>query len=121
MGLIYKPLGLILSLLAGLLGKMIFDFVWEKVDDQEPPEATTEETSWGRLGAVAAIQGVIFRVTRFAVDVWGAVGGAGSAGATSRGRGRGRSAPSPTEHEASLRQGRQRRFEGGEVPDQQEI
>ena len=74
MGLIYKPFGLILGLLAGLLGKKIFDFVWEKVDDEEPPEPTTEETSWRRLIAAAAVQGVIFRVTRFAVDRWGAIG-----------------------------------------------
>jgi hypothetical protein len=66
MGLIYKPFGVILGLLAGLLGKKIFDFVWEKVDD--------EETSWRRLIAAAAVQGVIFRVTRFAVDRWGAIG-----------------------------------------------
>ena len=74
MGLIYKPFGIILGIVAGLLGKKAFDFVWEKIDDQEPPEATTEEATWSRVLAAAAVQGVIFRVVRFAVDRWGAIG-----------------------------------------------
>jgi hypothetical protein len=74
MGVIYKPFGIILGLLAGQVGKKLFDFVWTKVDDQEPPEATTEDTTWGRLLAAAAVQGVIFRVTRFVVDRYGAIG-----------------------------------------------
>ncbi len=74
MGVIYKPFGIILSLIAAQLGKKAFDFVWTKIDDQEPPEATTEDATWGRLIAVAAVQGVIFRVVRFVVDRYGAIG-----------------------------------------------
>jgi hypothetical protein len=74
MALIYKPIGIVLGLLAAVLGKRVFNFVWTKVDDEEPPEPTTEETSWRRLLAAAATQGVIFRVTRVAVDRYGAIG-----------------------------------------------
>ena len=74
MGVIYKPFGIILGLLGGLVGKKLFDFVWTKIDDEEPPKATTEETSWPRLLAVATVQGVIFRVTRFVIDRYGAIG-----------------------------------------------
>ena len=74
MGLLYKPFGLVLGIIGGLLGKRVFDFVWEKVDDQEPPEPTTQETSWRRLLAAAAVQGMIFRTVRFAIDRWGAIG-----------------------------------------------
>jgi hypothetical protein len=74
MGVIYKPFGIILGLIGGLVGKKLFDFVWTKIDDQEPPEATTEETSWPRLLFAAAVQGVIFRVTRFVIDRYGAIG-----------------------------------------------
>jgi Protein of unknown function (DUF4235) len=74
MGVIYKPIGLTLGILAGLVGKKLFELVWQKLDDQEPPKATTEETTWQRLIAVAAVQGVVFRVTRFAVDRYGAKG-----------------------------------------------
>jgi hypothetical protein len=74
MGLIYKPIGLVLGIIAGLLGKRIFDFVWTKVDDEEPPEATTEEASWPRVLVAAAVQGMIFKSTRAVVDRYGAIG-----------------------------------------------
>jgi hypothetical protein len=74
MGLIYKPIGIVLGILAALLGKRLFTFVWTKIDDEEPPEATTELTSWRKLLAVATVQGVIFRVTRVTVDRYGAIG-----------------------------------------------
>lgn len=74
MGLIYKPIGLILGLLAGVLGKKLFDFLWTKIDDEEPPEATTRDVSWPRLLVTAAVQGVILRTVRFAVDRYGAIG-----------------------------------------------
>jgi Protein of unknown function (DUF4235) len=74
MGLIYKPIGLVLGILGGLLGKKLFDFVWTKIDDEEPPEATTRDVAWPRLLGAAALQGVIFRTVRFAVDRYGAIG-----------------------------------------------
>ena len=74
MALIYKPFGILLGILAGLLGKRVFNFAWEKIDDQDPPKATTEETSWRRLIAASAVQGVIFKVVRVVVDRYGAIG-----------------------------------------------
>jgi hypothetical protein len=70
----YKPFGLILGVLAGVLGRKLFDFVWAKIDDREPPEATTLHTSWRRVIAVAALEGAIFKITRNAVDRGGAFG-----------------------------------------------
>jgi hypothetical protein len=74
MGLIYRPFGIMLGLIAGLAGKKLFEFVWTKIDDREPPEATTQEATWRRVLAVAALEGVIFRTTRVAVDRYGAIG-----------------------------------------------
>ena len=74
MGLIYKPFAVIIGLIGGIVGRKIFDFVWTKVDDQEPPGALTEETTWPRLLAAAAIQGMIFRVTRYVIERHGAIG-----------------------------------------------
>jgi hypothetical protein len=74
MALIYKPFGIVLGLLAGMLGKKAFDFVWTKIDDEEPPEATTQDATWPRLLTAAAVQGVLFRTIRFAVDRYGAIG-----------------------------------------------
>jgi hypothetical protein len=72
MKLLYKPFGIIFGLLGGLLGKRLFDFVWTKIDDEEPPEATTQEAPWGKILLTAALQGMIFRGTRALVDREGA-------------------------------------------------
>ena len=45
-----------------------------KIDEEDPPKATTQETSWGKLLSAAAVQGVIFKMTRVVVDRYGAVG-----------------------------------------------
>ena len=74
MGAIYKPFGIIIGLLAGQLGKKIFDFVWKKIDDEDPPKPTTEEADWSKILFAAAVQGVIFRMTRVVVDRYGAKG-----------------------------------------------
>jgi hypothetical protein len=74
MGVIYKPFGIVLGILGGLLGKRVFNFVWEKLDEQDPPKATTQETTWQRLLAAAAVQGMIFRTVRVVVDRYGALG-----------------------------------------------
>jgi Protein of unknown function (DUF4235) len=69
---VYKPIGLILGLLSGLVGKKIFDFVWEKLDDEDPPKGTTKNAPWGKIFAAAALQGMIFKATRVIVDRQGA-------------------------------------------------
>ena len=74
MGLIYKPFGIFLGIAAALLGKRIFNFAWTKIDDEDPPKATTEQTTWARLLAASAVQGVIFKVVRVVVDRYGAIG-----------------------------------------------
>jgi hypothetical protein len=74
MKLIYKPFGLILGLIAGLLSKKLFDAVWGVFDKDEPPKATTRDADWSKVLAAAAVQGVTFKVTRAAVDRAGAKG-----------------------------------------------
>ena len=71
---IYKPIGLTLGILSGLVPKRIFDFVWTKIDDEDPPKGTTQRAPWGKVLAAAALQGMIFKSTRVVVDRYGAVG-----------------------------------------------
>jgi hypothetical protein len=71
---IYKPIGLIMGILSALVAKRIFNFVWTKVDDEDPPKGTTENAPWSKILSAAAIQGVIFKITRVVVDRYGAVG-----------------------------------------------
>ncbi|MDW5594966.1 DUF4235 domain-containing protein [Conexibacter stalactiti] len=74
MKLIYKPFGIVVGIVAGLLARKLFTFVWSKIDDEEPPEATTQLASWPRVVTAAAVQGVTFSVTRAVVDRAGARG-----------------------------------------------
>jgi hypothetical protein len=74
MKVLYRPIGLVLGLLAGLAGKRIFDFAWTKIDDEDPPKGTTQQAPWGKVLAAAALQGVIFKTTRVVVDRYGAKG-----------------------------------------------
>ena len=74
MKLLYKPFGIILGILAGLLGTRLFDFAWTKIDDEEPPKGTTARAPWAKVLGAAALQGVIFRTTRVAVARYGAIG-----------------------------------------------
>ena len=66
--ILYKPIGIVMGILAGFLGKKIFDFVWGKIDEEEPPKPNTEWVTWGKLLSAAALQGMIFKVVRAAVD-----------------------------------------------------
>jgi uncharacterized membrane protein YeaQ/YmgE (transglycosylase-associated protein family) len=74
MKLIYKPFGLILGIVAGLVGRRLFDFAWQKIDNEEPPKGTTLESTWPKIIGAAALQGVIFKVVRVVVDRYGAIG-----------------------------------------------
>ncbi|MEA2391742.1 MAG: hypothetical protein QOK31_1851 [Solirubrobacteraceae bacterium] len=74
MKFLYKPFGIIFGILAGVLSKKLFEQLWGLIDEEEPPEATTKQTSWPKVLGAAAVEGVTFKVTRAAVDRAGARG-----------------------------------------------
>ena len=74
MSFIYKPFGFILGIVAGLIGRRLFDYTWTKIDDAEPPKGITEQAAWPKILTAAALQGVIFQTTRVIVDRYGAMG-----------------------------------------------
>jgi hypothetical protein len=68
MTLLFKPFSIIAGLLAGFIGKKLFEQVWGLFDDEEPPEAEHRNAEWGKIIAAAALEGAIFRATKEAVD-----------------------------------------------------
>jgi hypothetical protein len=74
MKLIYKPIGLLLGLAAGAIGRLIFSKLWGVIEEEEPPEPTTERASWPKVLLAAGMQGLIFRTVEVAVDRLGAMG-----------------------------------------------
>jgi len=68
MKLLFIPIGVITGLVAGFLGKKVFDGLWGLVDEEEPPEAEHREIAFGKMVLANALQGAIFRATRAAAD-----------------------------------------------------
>ena len=73
--LLYRPLGIVFSVLGGLIASTIFKQVWKRVSDQEDsPKALESEYGWKEIVPAAALQGAIFGVVKAAVDRGGAKG-----------------------------------------------
>jgi H+/Cl- antiporter ClcA len=66
--ILFAPLGIITGIIAGLIGKNLFEFVWGRIDDQEAPEPSHLKTTWPKVVLAAGIEGAIFRATRAATD-----------------------------------------------------
>jgi len=74
MTLIYKPIAVALGLLAGFVGRKLFEQVWGVIDDEEPPKPNTQRATWAKVLGAAALEGLIFRAVRAAVERAGASG-----------------------------------------------
>ncbi len=72
MRLLYKPFGVLVGLAGGIAARRLFDAIWGRIDETEPPTATTEQATWPRVVGAAALQGATFAATRAAVDRAGA-------------------------------------------------
>jgi Protein of unknown function (DUF4235) len=66
--LLFTPLSIVLGLIAGLVGKKIFEQIWGLIDKDEPPDPKHRETTWVKLIAALALEGAIFRAVRGLVD-----------------------------------------------------
>jgi hypothetical protein len=66
--LFFAPFSIVGGLIAGFVGKKLFEQVWGLVDSEEPPDGSVRRTTWAKLLAATAIEGAIFRATRAAVD-----------------------------------------------------
>jgi Protein of unknown function (DUF4235) len=64
MSLVFKPIGILSGVLAGLLGKKIFGLVWGLIDDQSPPEPKYRRIALGKLVVALVLEGAIFRLLR---------------------------------------------------------
>src|SRR5215472_8544426 len=67
--MLIKIMGLLASVLGGLLASAIVKKIWEVTPgDDEAPEATDTRRSWGEILTAAALQGAIFAVIRAAIE-----------------------------------------------------
>ncbi|MGX1548919.1 DUF4235 domain-containing protein [Streptomyces adustus] len=69
----YKPVGLVLGVLGGMIAASLFKRTWKLVgQDGDAPDATDEERAWAEILAAAVLQGAIFGGVKAAVERGGA-------------------------------------------------
>jgi hypothetical protein len=66
--ILFAPLSIAAGIVAGVLGRQLFELVWGRIDEEEAPEPSQHRTNWGKVLAAAAIQGAIFALVRAATD-----------------------------------------------------
>jgi hypothetical protein len=68
MKLVFAPISIVAGLLAGMVGKKIFERLWGLVDDEEPPRPEHREFSWPKLIGALLVEGAIFRLAKGLTD-----------------------------------------------------
>jgi hypothetical protein len=67
--LVYRLLGMLVSIGGGVLASAIFKKVWKlAADEDEAPKATDAGKDWPEILAAAALQGAIFAVVTASVE-----------------------------------------------------
>jgi hypothetical protein len=72
--IVYRPVGLLSSIVGGLVAGMVFKQVWKRIEDEDDaPGALQSEYPWGKILLAAGIQGAIFSVVKASVERGGAI------------------------------------------------
>ena len=73
--LAYKPVGLLLGVLAGAVSAAAFRLVWKRIGGtDDAPDARDPDSDWVEVVLAAALHGAIFAGVKAAVDRAGAAG-----------------------------------------------
>jgi hypothetical protein len=66
---LYKPMGILVSVLGGVLAGAIFKQVWKVAfKEDDAPKATDADRSWREILLAATLHGAIFGLVKAAVD-----------------------------------------------------
>ncbi len=69
----YKPVGLALGAVSGMIAGAVFKRAWKMLGHEgDAPDATDEERTWREVLLAAALQGAVFAVVKAAVARSGA-------------------------------------------------
>ncbi|MFE9443414.1 DUF4235 domain-containing protein [Streptomyces sp. NPDC006602] len=69
----YKPVGMAMGALSGVLAGTVFKQVWKQLrHDEDAPDATDEHRTWRETLSAAVLEGAIFAGVKAAVDRGGA-------------------------------------------------
>jgi hypothetical protein len=62
--LIFRPVSIVAGLVAGLIGKKLFQVLWGVVDDEQPPKPEERPVPIGKLVLALALEGALFRLVK---------------------------------------------------------
>ena len=68
MKIVFIPVSIVGGILAGVLGRKVFDVVWGKVDEEEPPQPDHREVDMRKLVVALVLEGAIFRLVKGLFD-----------------------------------------------------
>jgi hypothetical protein len=69
MKLLNKAVGMLVSVLGGMLARSLFKKIWSvSTGQEEAPKPTDHRRGWGEILLAAALQGAIFAVVQAALD-----------------------------------------------------
>ncbi|QKW17848.1 DUF4235 domain-containing protein [Kitasatospora sp. NA04385] len=72
---LYKPVGLTLGVVGGMVAGVAFKQVWKAVGhSDDAPDPTDKDHGWGEVLFAAALHGAVFGLVKAAIDRGGAVG-----------------------------------------------
>ena len=67
--LLYKPAGMLVSVLGGVIADAIFKRVWKvAAGEDDAPKATDAQRGWREILLAAAVQGAIFGLVKAVID-----------------------------------------------------
>jgi hypothetical protein len=66
--LIFAPFSLLGGVLAGVLGRKLFERLWRVIDEEEAPDPKHREVAWPKLALALLLEGAIFRAVRGLFD-----------------------------------------------------
>jgi uncharacterized protein DUF4235 len=65
---LFAPIRILAGVLAGLVGRKLFERLWRLVDREDPPSPEHREVSWAKLIAALLLEGAIFRLVKGLAD-----------------------------------------------------
>lgn len=68
MRILYKPFAIIAGIIGARLGQKVFRALWAKIDDAEPPAATTPQASLPKVVGASALEAATTAGIAAAVD-----------------------------------------------------
>lgn len=68
MTVLFRPMGMVLGLLAGMMARKVFEKSWSAASDQEAPSPEQENLEMSKLIPALLLEGAIFMLIRGLVD-----------------------------------------------------